>query len=111
MLTLAPDGSLACFALLTVADEAARLALPLPSAKGRAVKQADTGCIYALVPHGLAHVPADWDLLGLEPVVPAVSVAGPEVLLTAFDPATATLGDIADMLAQLMLHLRSRQLF
>jgi len=58
-----PDGSSATFAILAVASAAARLALPQECALGRAVREADTGCIYALVPNGNAATAGDWVML------------------------------------------------
>ena len=43
--------------------------------------------------------------------VPAVTVSAPSANQTTFNPATATVGNVADMLAQLMIHLKSKQLF
>ena len=43
--------------------------------------------------------------------VPAVTVTAPLANQTAFNPATATMGNVADMLAQLMVHLKSKHLF
>ena len=43
--------------------------------------------------------------------VPAVTVTAPAANQTTFNPATATMGNVADMLAQLMIHLKSKQLF
>ena len=42
---------------------------------------------------------------------PAVTVTAPAANLTTFNPATATVGNVADMLAQLIIHLKSRHLF
>ena len=42
---------------------------------------------------------------------PEVTVTPPASPLSSFDPATASVGDVADMLAQLIVHLKSKQLF
>lgn len=55
----AADGA-AAFAVVNVADAAARLALPQPSAVGRAVRQLDDGSIWSLIPGGHAAHGADW---------------------------------------------------
>ncbi len=42
---------------------------------------------------------------------PEVTVTPPASPLSSFDPATASVGDVADMLAQLIVHLKAKQLF
>jgi hypothetical protein len=59
-----PDGANTSFAILEVADAAARLALPQPSAVGRAIKQLDDNSQWALVPGGNASDAASWRRLG-----------------------------------------------
>jgi hypothetical protein len=54
------DGSAATFSLLDVPDAAARLALPQPSAVGRAIRQMDDLSVWSLVPGGTASDPSDW---------------------------------------------------
>ena len=56
----ASDVSAGTFALLNVADAAARLVLPQPSAVGRAVRQLDDFSVWALIPGGHAAHSADW---------------------------------------------------
>ncbi|MCX6878922.1 MAG: hypothetical protein NTW21_34700 [Verrucomicrobia bacterium] len=41
---------------------------------------------------------------------PAVTVAAPTAGQTTFDPATATVGNVADMFAQLLIHLQAKRL-
>lgn len=57
------DGSGVTFALLEVADAAARLALPQPSALGRMIVQADDGSVWAMVPNGTASSADSWTRL------------------------------------------------
>jgi len=52
------------FAVVDVANAAARLALPQLAAVGRVVSQADTASVWALKANGLAANAADWRCLG-----------------------------------------------
>jgi len=52
------------FAVVDVANAAARLALPQLAAVGRVVSQADTASVWALKPGGLAANAADWRCIG-----------------------------------------------
>jgi hypothetical protein len=45
------------------------------------------------------------------PAAAPVTVTAPAVNQTTFNPATATVANVADMLAQLMVHLKAKQLF
>ena len=55
--------------------------------------------------------PAPESLVTVGGPTPAVNVTAPSANQTTFNPATATVGNVADMLAQLMIHLKSKHLF
>jgi len=55
--------------------------------------------------------PAPQSLVTVGGPTPAVTVTAPAANQTTFDPATATVGNVADMLAQLLIHLKSKHLF
>jgi len=55
--------------------------------------------------------PAPQSLVTVGGSTPAVIVTAPTANQTIFDPATATMGNVADMLAQLLIHLKSKHLF
>lgn len=55
--------------------------------------------------------PAPQDVATIGTFNPAVTVTAPTANQATFDPATATMGNVADMLAQLLIHLKTKQLF
>jgi hypothetical protein len=55
--------------------------------------------------------PAAGNVATIGTFTPAVTVTAPAANLTAFNPATASVGNVADMLAQLLIHLKSKHLF
>lgn len=55
--------------------------------------------------------PAPESLVTIGGPTPAVTVTAPLANQTTFNPATATVGNVADMLAQLLIHLKSKHLF
>jgi hypothetical protein len=60
----ASGGSGVTTAVITVADQAARLALLSANAAGRIVKQTSDQTAWCLRPNGVPATPADWELLG-----------------------------------------------